>query len=185
MPSVAGIRIQWLELEVRRRSCFIKSMSTSSSAKGPRCSSKNRHQTLLRLAGNRLFSSRSASLFPLFGPGGERVCRLQPCDSQRLVHYDDDLYITGNTQVKAGLSWSTAVWAFTNYYEANWHPLTCMLQRLSTAIFSALTPWGRTSRMFCCTQRTPSCSFVATERHGFPLAQSDGRGSVCASPDER
>ena len=47
-----------------------------------------------------------------------------PVQSHPFVNYDDDVYITVNEHVKAGLTWSTVTWAFTSYDAANWHPLT-------------------------------------------------------------
>ena len=47
-----------------------------------------------------------------------------PVQSHPFVNYDDDVYVTVNDHVKAGLSWQTVTWAFTSYDAANWHPLT-------------------------------------------------------------
>ena len=40
------------------------------------------------------------------------------------VNYDDPAYVTSNTHVMQGLSWSNISWAFRATVEANWHPLT-------------------------------------------------------------
>ncbi|MFZ0478612.1 MAG: tetratricopeptide repeat protein [Terriglobales bacterium] len=64
-----------------------------------------------------------------------------PVIHNSFVHYDDHLYITENAQVKTGLTWATAVWALTNYYEANWHPLTWMSHALDCDLFG-LNPVG-------------------------------------------
>jgi len=40
------------------------------------------------------------------------------------VNFDDQLYVTANPQVRAGLTWAGLVWAFSSSYAANWHPLT-------------------------------------------------------------
>src|ERR1700758_1577330 len=47
-----------------------------------------------------------------------------PVQTHPFVNYDDDVYVTVNDHVKAGLSWQTLTWAFTTYDAANWHPLT-------------------------------------------------------------
>ncbi len=47
-----------------------------------------------------------------------------PVRTHPFVNYDDDVYVTVNEHVKAGLSWQTLAWAFTSYDAANWHPLT-------------------------------------------------------------
>jgi protein O-mannosyl-transferase len=40
------------------------------------------------------------------------------------VNYDDPYYVTGNPQVRAGLTWAGLCWAFTTRYCFNWYPLT-------------------------------------------------------------
>lgn len=55
--------------------------------------------------------------------------------SNGFVDYDDAVYITQNTQVKAGLSWATIRWAFTTYSGGNWHPLTWVSHALDVQIF--------------------------------------------------
>lgn len=64
-----------------------------------------------------------------------------PVNRNAFVNFDDDHYITGNPHVLAGLSWSTVQWAFTNYYEANWHPLTWLSHALDAQLFG-LNPVG-------------------------------------------
>ncbi len=43
------------------------------------------------------------------------------CD---FVNYDDDVYVTSNRHVQAGLTAENVRWAMTTIEEANWHPLT-------------------------------------------------------------
>ena len=52
------------------------------------------------------------------------------------TNMDDDVYITGNVHVRAGLTWTTVKWAFTSFDAANWHPLT-WLSHVSIASFSS------------------------------------------------
>ncbi len=40
------------------------------------------------------------------------------------IDYDDDVYVTQNVHVKAGLTRESIKWAFTTFHGANWHPLT-------------------------------------------------------------
>ena len=47
-----------------------------------------------------------------------------PVTRHDFVNCDDDVYITGNPMVQAGLTWAGIKWAFTTSYAANWHPLT-------------------------------------------------------------
>ena len=49
-----------------------------------------------------------------------------PAIHNGFINCDDDVYITNNPQVRAGLTWATVKWAFTTSYQANWHPLTSL-----------------------------------------------------------
>ena len=40
------------------------------------------------------------------------------------INYDDPAYVTANTHVLQGLSWSNITWALSATFEANWFPLT-------------------------------------------------------------
>jgi tetratricopeptide (TPR) repeat protein len=64
-----------------------------------------------------------------------------PVNRNAFVNFDDDHYITGNPHVLAGLNWGAVKWAFTNYYEANWHPLTWISHALDAQLFG-LNPVG-------------------------------------------
>jgi protein O-mannosyl-transferase len=44
--------------------------------------------------------------------------------NHEFVSYDDVPYVTNNSHVKDGLTVKNMVWAFTDVYEANWHPIT-------------------------------------------------------------
>ncbi len=44
--------------------------------------------------------------------------------SHEFVNFDDDIYVTENRYVQAGLSGDGVIWALTATLEANWHPLT-------------------------------------------------------------
>src|SRR5712672_669313 len=57
------------------------------------------------------------------------------------VNYDDDVYVTANRHIQAGLHWSTVKWAFTTFDAANWHPLTWISHALDYQIFK-LNPAG-------------------------------------------
>src|ERR1017187_9020321 len=47
-----------------------------------------------------------------------------PITRHDFTNFDDDGYITGNSHVQSGLTWSGMVWAFENTETTNWHPLT-------------------------------------------------------------
>jgi len=57
------------------------------------------------------------------------------------TNMDDDVYITANAHVRAGLTWATAKWAFTSFDAANWHPLTWLSHALDVQLFK-LNPAG-------------------------------------------
>ena len=46
------------------------------------------------------------------------------------INYDDNVYVSENTQVIRGLTWKGIEWAFTHSVSANWHPLTVMSHML-------------------------------------------------------
>ncbi len=64
-----------------------------------------------------------------------------PVVNYPFVNYDDDVYVTENTHVRAGLSWSTVKWAFASTENANWHPLTWMSHAIDFE-FSGPQPGG-------------------------------------------
>ncbi len=55
--------------------------------------------------------------------------------------WDDTDYVTTNSYVRDGLSWSTVTWAFTSFHAGNWHPLTWLSHALDCQVF-ALRPTG-------------------------------------------
>ena len=48
---------------------------------------------------------------------------------------DDELYISHNTHVRAGLKGDTVRWAFTTFSQGNWHPLTWLSLALDCQMF--------------------------------------------------
>ena len=53
------------------------------------------------------------------------------------VNYDDDVYVTDNPQVKAGLTYKSVIWAFTTTHGANWHPLTWLSHMLDYQLYGS------------------------------------------------
>src|SRR6185503_1386846 len=51
------------------------------------------------------------------------------------LNYDDDVYVTQNAEVRGGLTWAGARWAFTTGHAANWHPLTWLSHQLDVELF--------------------------------------------------
>jgi tetratricopeptide (TPR) repeat protein len=63
--------------------------------------------------------------------------------------FDDELYVTNNRHVQAGLTWDNVIWAFTTTDAANWHPLTWLSHMLDCELYG-LNPTGhhRTNLLF-------------------------------------
>jgi len=51
------------------------------------------------------------------------------------INYDDDLYVTINPHVQAGLTLESITWAFTSTHAGNWHPLTWLSHMLDCRIY--------------------------------------------------
>jgi protein O-mannosyl-transferase len=64
-----------------------------------------------------------------------------PVNHHPFVNYDDMAYVVGNPHIKSGWDWSTISWAFTTFYQFNWHPLTWLSHALDVQIFQ-LEPGG-------------------------------------------
>jgi protein O-mannosyl-transferase len=64
-----------------------------------------------------------------------------PVVHNSFTNMDDDVYITDNVHVRAGLTGATVKWAFTSFDEANWHPLTWLSHALDCQLFN-LNPVG-------------------------------------------
>jgi Tfp pilus assembly protein PilF len=64
-----------------------------------------------------------------------------PVNRHPFVNYDDDRYVTENSHVRAGLTWSTFTWALTSTEQGNWHPLTWMSHAIDCSLFR-LNPAG-------------------------------------------
>jgi tetratricopeptide (TPR) repeat protein len=57
------------------------------------------------------------------------------------TNYDDDVYVTANPNVQAGLSWAGVRWALTAVSATNWHPLTWLSHMLDCQVYG-VRPWG-------------------------------------------
>ena len=64
-----------------------------------------------------------------------------PIVRNHFIDFDDAPYIVQNSQVQAGLTWSTVKWSFTTFREGNWHPLTWLSHALDYQLFH-LHPLG-------------------------------------------
>ena len=55
--------------------------------------------------------------------------------AHEFIDLDDSAYIFDNSHVRAGLTPAGVVWAFSERYEANWHPLTWLSHMLDWQLF--------------------------------------------------
>ena len=53
------------------------------------------------------------------------------------INFDDNVYITENNHIKAGLNSETIKWAFSAVVSSNWHPLTLLSHALDWSLFGA------------------------------------------------
>ncbi|MHC4721111.1 MAG: tetratricopeptide repeat protein [Planctomycetota bacterium] len=66
------------------------------------------------------------------------------------VNYDDNAYVTQNSQVKAGITFDSVIRAFTTIHPSyNWHPLTSLSHMLDCQLFGLDAGWHHmTSLLF-------------------------------------
>ncbi len=57
------------------------------------------------------------------------------------VYYDDNVYVTENKHVQAGLTTEGIVWSLTAIYASNWHPLTWLSHMLDCQLFGMDAGW--------------------------------------------
>jgi protein O-mannosyl-transferase len=58
-----------------------------------------------------------------------------PVGNHPFINFDDDRYVYQNPQVQDGLTSGTVHWAFTTFYQANWHPITWLSHALDWQLF--------------------------------------------------
>lgn len=51
------------------------------------------------------------------------------------LNFDDGVYVTANSHIRAGLTWNTFIWAFRTSEATNWHPITWLSHALDCQIF--------------------------------------------------
>jgi Tfp pilus assembly protein PilF len=51
------------------------------------------------------------------------------------INFDDEVYLTKNQHVQAGLNAATIKWAFTGIVSSNWHPVTLLSHALDWSLF--------------------------------------------------
>jgi tetratricopeptide (TPR) repeat protein len=65
----------------------------------------------------------------------------EPIRHNGFINYDDDVYVTNNSNITGGITWPGIKWAFTKPYAANWHPLTWLSHMVDCELFG-LNPLG-------------------------------------------
>lgn len=66
---------------------------------------------------------------------------LGPALDNPFLFYEDWQFVTRNSVVQAGLTWSGVQWAFSTYLTGNWYPLTWLTHMADTELYG-LHPWG-------------------------------------------
>ncbi len=69
------------------------------------------------------------------------VALYYPANGHPFVNFDDNLYVTENTHVTAGLNWQTVKWAFSTFDQGNWHPVTWLSHAADCQLYG-LNPAG-------------------------------------------
>jgi len=64
-----------------------------------------------------------------------------PVGHHPFVNFDDMVYVVNNPHIQSGLDWDTISWAFTTFYQFNWHPLTWLSHAIDVQMFQ-LEPGG-------------------------------------------
>lgn len=63
------------------------------------------------------------------------------------VGFDDELYVTGNPQIKNGLNVENIVWAFFFHGFSYWQPLTWLSHMLDCQLFGTMSGWHHLSNL--------------------------------------
>ena len=98
-------------------------------------------QTIVPRLGNLFNSQRKKFIVLSLVLVAATLLLFNPLSQCKFLNYDDNEYITDNSYVQSGLSWSSLVWAFTTTHVANWHPLTWLSYMLDYQLFK-LNPAG-------------------------------------------
>jgi hypothetical protein len=61
--------------------------------------------------------------------------------NHEFLSYDDNVYVTANSNVTGGLSVKNIIWAFTSFEASNWHPVTWLSHMIDAELYD-LNPRG-------------------------------------------
>jgi len=71
-----------------------------------------------------------------------------PLHSYDFINADDDLYVSENPAIQAGITLNGLAWAFTTGHCSNWHPLTWLSYMLDCQIFGVDPGWNHLVNVF-------------------------------------
>lgn len=71
-----------------------------------------------------------------------------PVKDAKFMIYDDNQYVTENTNVTSGLTFHGAIWAFTSSAAANYHPLTWIAHQADCQMFGLNPRWHHLMNVF-------------------------------------
>ncbi|MCG6535027.1 MAG: hypothetical protein L7F78_10105, partial [Syntrophales bacterium LBB04] len=111
-----------------------------------------------------------------------------PVKDHEFINYDDDLYVTENSQVQTGFTVEGLKWVFTSTHTGNWHPLTWFSHMLDVRLFGLKPGWHHIVNLFFhiantlllffvlhrMTKALWQCAFVATLFALHPLHVESG-----------
>lgn len=89
-----------------------------------------------------------------------------PVLGHEFVNYDDDLYITRNAALRAGLSGEGLRWALTSTHGANWFPLTWLSWLADYELFGLSAPGFLSTNVFLHVLSAVALFFVLTRLTG-------------------
>ena len=69
------------------------------------------------------------------------IALYNPLTRAPFLNFDDAAHVTDNPHVRAGLTWTTVVWAFETSETSDWHPITWLSHALDCELFG-LNPAG-------------------------------------------
>ena len=98
-------------------------------------------------------------------------CVYLQVQSHQFINFDDDLYITNNINVQAGLTRNSFTWAFTTSHPPYWHPLTWLSHMLDYQLYG-LDPKGHFLTNVCLHMASVLITFLALTHITGALWQS-------------
>jgi hypothetical protein len=97
------------------------------------------------------------------------------------VTYDDPDYGTGNTHVRAGLTFAGMVWAFSSSFAGNWFPLTWLSHMLDWQFFGSDSGWHHFTNVWIHALSTVLW-FIVLKRMTAARWERTGGFPVCTPP---